>query len=190
MRKLIALAALCLAGVSFVLPEAAVAAGGMRGGALPGFRAPVFAPRIGRPHFRPAHRPFAQPRPVYGAKPLPPLGPRQVRFPPSARGFATTTPIRAFGHLTRRHHRAYHQGWEFPFTVDGGTGYGYIGTPYDPAEIIPVYGPAPAAADEAEPAAAPPRASAVRDGNADACRSERVTVPAADGEREITVVRC
>jgi hypothetical protein len=29
-----------------------------------------------------------------------------------------------------------------------------------------------------------------RDENADACRSERVTVPAANGEREITVVRC
>ena len=36
----------------------------------------------------------------------------------------------------------------------------------------------------------PPRASASRDENADACRSERVTVPAADGERAITVVRC
>jgi hypothetical protein len=128
------------------------------------------------------------PRAVFGARPLPPLGPRQVKFPLSARGFATTTPFHPFAHLTRRHHRAYHSGWEFPLTGDG-AGYGYIGTPYDPAELIPVYGPAPAVY-EADPAPAPPRASAVREENADACRSERVTVPAAEGEREITVVRC
>jgi hypothetical protein len=188
MRNLVALAALSLAGM-FLLPEPAVAAGGGRG-ALPAFRAPVFAPRVGRV-FRPVHRPSALPRAVYAAKPLPPLGPRHVRFPPSPHGFATTTPIRPFGHLARRHHRAYHQGWDFPLTVDAGAGYGYIGTPYDPTEIIPVYGPAPAVYDyEVEPAAAPPRASAVRDENAEACRSERVTVPAAGGEREITVVRC
>ena len=67
--------------------------------------------------------------------------------------------------------------------------------PYDPAEIIPVYGPPPAV--EEIPADAPyaaptmpPRFSGPRDENADACRSERVTVPAADGERAITVVRC
>ena len=36
----------------------------------------------------------------------------------------------------------------------------------------------------------PPRFSGTRDENADACRSERVTVPSADGERAITVVRC
>ena len=63
--------------------------------------------------------------------------------------------------------------------------------PYDPAEIIPVYGPAPAVVRRGRTgrcaARALPRA---RDENADACRSERVTVPAADGEREITVVRC
>jgi len=95
--------------------------------------------------------------------------------------------------LVRRHHRLHHKGWHFPLTFDGAAG--YIGVPYDPAEIIPVYGPPPmveeipADAPEAAPMT-PPRFSGTRDENADACRSERVTVPSADGERAITVVRC
>jgi hypothetical protein len=75
----------------------------------------------------------------------------------------------------------FHTAW-----AGGDLGYsGYIGMPYDPAEIVPVYGPAPAAEEPAEPA----RAAAPRAEN-DACRSERVTVPSSGGEREITVVRC
>jgi hypothetical protein len=35
-----------------------------------------------------------------------------------------------------------------------------------------------------------PRLSSAREEGQDACRSERVTVPAGEGEREITVVRC
>jgi len=96
--------------------------------------------------------------------------------------------------LVRRHHRVHHKGWQFPLTFDGAAA-GYIGVPYDPAEIIPVYGPPPPV--EEIPADAPhaapmmaPRVSGTRDENADACRSERVTVPSADGERAITVVRC
>ena len=70
---------------------------------------------------------------------------------------------------------------------------GYIGIPYDPTEAVPVYGPAPAAESEQETSAPrpAPRASATRDDNANACSSEKVTVPAAGGgERQITVVRC
>ena len=64
--------------------------------------------------------------------------------------------------------------------------------PYDPAERSRStarrqsrrWRTAPAGPDDAAALLRP------REENADACRSERVTVPAAEGEREITVVRC
>lgn len=97
-------------------------------------------------------------------------------------------------HHFRRHHRAIVSGEVYPFTSDGD--FSYLGIPYDPAEAIPVYGPPPIA-DFSDPPPPPPfvaplapRASSARDENQDACRSERVTVPAKEGEREITVVRC
>ena len=69
--------------------------------------------------------------------------------------YATVTPYGTVAHahalgtaaprlrspLVRRHHRLHHKGWHFPLTFDGAAG--YIGVPYDPAEIIPVYGPPP-----------------------------------------------
>ena len=198
MRNLAALAALVLAG--FSLPEPALAAPAARG-ALPAFRAPLMmrhSPRaifhqhrFVRPHSF-GHRPPSTP--PYGTiNPATPFGTIKPATPygtvAASTAFGTVAPVTR-SRLVRRHHRAYHQGWSFPLTVDGGVG--YIGTPYDPAELIPVYAPAPAIeeVDESGPAPARPRASMSRDENADACRSERVTVPAADGEREITVVRC
>ena len=100
----------------------------------------------------------------------------------------------------RRHHRGFIAGYGFPFTSEG---YGdvpyYLGTPYDPAESIPVYAPpsvysVPAEDQDAAPPSRRlvPRQSGLREENQDACRSERVTVPesSGNGEREITVVRC
>jgi hypothetical protein len=137
------------------------------------------------PRFEFAHSPsvraFARARARFG-------------IPPSPHGFATTTPLRPFARLARRHHGIYRAGWDFPVTFGDDADYpGFIGAPYDPAEAIPVYGPAPAA-DPADPA--PPRAPMTTrvtngpDENRDACRAERVTVPATEGERTITVVRC
>jgi len=199
MRNLAALAALVLAG--FSLPESTLAAPGARG-AMPAFRAPLMMRHSPRAIFGHQHR-FVRPhafghrppstRPYGTVNPATPFGTIKPVTPygtvAASTAFGTVAPVTR-PRLVRRHHRAYHQGWSFPLTVEGGVG--YIGTPYDPAELIPVYAPAPAVeeVDETEPAPARPRASMSRDENADACRSERVTVPSADGERAITVVRC
>lgn len=212
MSKLFAFVVLALAGTALVLPDSVFAAGGRGGvGAFSGgFRGPAF---IG-------------PRPVFrGHMGIPRTVPRAV-IPPAARGFGTitparpfgtvaadrpfgtvrsatgafgaTAPLKPFGRLARRHHRFYHSGWAFPGTIGGDAGYyGYIGTPYDPSEAIPVYGPSRAeSADEVSdqpqaPATAPAaRVSSTAEENRDACRAEKVTVPSGEGEREITVVRC
>jgi hypothetical protein len=95
-----------------------------------------------------------------------------------------------FARLERRHHHRYVWPYIYPSTTDG-DGYGYFGTPYDPLEGIPVYSPPSITdMDAPPPPALAPRMSSTREENGEACRSERVTVPAAEGEREITVVRC
>jgi hypothetical protein len=194
MRVVVALAATALCTALISLPDPALARGGARG-AMSAFRAPLIMHRSPRALL--GHRPFARPH-TFGhphahgtVRPATPFGTVRPARPFGTVGastaFGTVAPLTRAG-LVRRHHRAYHLGWSFPITIGGDAGYaGYIGTPYDPAETIPVYGPAPAAA-AADPAAA--RLSGPREENADACRSERVTVPAAEGEREITVVRC
>jgi hypothetical protein len=167
-----------------------------------GFRAPFITQRNARagilrasPHAAPprafgmhgahAFRPHAASRPAHRA------------IPPSPHGYATTTPLRPYSRLVRRHYGNYHSGWYVPVSSGGDSG--YIGVPYDPAEAIPVYGPlAPlGVTEEAEPAPSRPLAPATAaraanggEENRDACRSERVTVPAQEGEREILVVRC
>jgi hypothetical protein len=95
-----------------------------------------------------------------------------------------------FARLERRHHNRYVWPYVYPYSTDD-NGYGYFGTPYDPLESIPVYSPPSITdMDAPPPPAFPPRLSGTREENGEACRSERVTVPAAEGEREITVVRC
>jgi hypothetical protein len=134
---------------------------------------------FGHPH---AHRIVT--RPFGTVKPMTPFG-----TVAASTAFGTVAPL-IRTRFVRRHHRAYHSGWSFPVTI--GDDASYIGTPYDPAEVVPVYGPGPAVI-EVDPTPAPSvpaRLSVARDENADGCRSERVTVPARDGEREITVVRC
>jgi len=184
LRHLVAFALLALAGM-LAVPDPSFAApggfrGGFRGGA--GFRAPVMIPRHARPgmvrHPRAIFRPGA-------AQFRPPLAPR------FASGLARTTVRAPFARLERRHHHRYVWPYIYPSTADGDTGYGYIGTPYGPAEGIPVYAP-PSITDVDAPAppALPPRLSSTREENGEACRSERVTVAATEGEREITVVRC
>jgi hypothetical protein len=204
-RNFVAGAVLAVAGTLFSLTEPVLA--GPRGGAMPAFRPAMMPQAAARPQFffRGAHRPFAPgafahrrahaPRAYGTVKPTTPYGTVAATRPYGTVGnpvprFGRITLAHPRSHLTRRHHRAYHLGWSYPLTVGGEVE--YIGIPYDPAERIPVYGPATEADDpapvRAQPAAARP---SVPQENGDACRSERVTVPAAEGgEREITVVRC
>ena len=173
-RKSVALAALALAGALVVVADPSVArSGGMRGG-FSGVRGPVFIPR--HVHTLPAH---------LHARPI------QFRHPalPRVPSLLARTTVRApFVHLARRSHGAYIYGSTYPITGDDEAA--YFGVPYDPGAAIPVYGPAPLIQNLDPAPPVPPRLSGVRDDNQDACRSERVTVPAAEGEREILVVRC
>jgi hypothetical protein len=198
-RNLVACAVLAIAGTVMSMPEPALAA--PRGGAMPAFRAPAFGQmrpnfffRAVPRHVAPRHHGSSDPRAYGTIKPTAPYGTTGATRP-----YATVGgPVPRFGrialahprsHLTRRHHRAYHAGWSFPVTAFGTSD--YIGTPYDPAEAIPVYGPSVETVDPPAPdQPAPPRQVGARESNPDACRAERVTVPAAGGEREITIVRC
>lgn len=202
-RNFVACAVLAAAGLLVSAPESAVA--GARGGAMPAFRPAMM--HAGRPQFffRGAHRtvaagafghhPASSPRAYGTIKPTTPYGTVLASRPYATVGgpvprFGRITLPHPRSHLTRLHHRAYYAGWSFPVTVGGDVD--YIGTPYDPAERIPVYGPSVEIADPPAPDAPPvlPRQAGGREDNADACRAERVTVPAAEGERQITVVRC
>lgn len=206
MLRLNALAALLVAAAVGFVSEPAFAAGrggGFAGGRVGitggGFRAPLIVPRVPARAgvLQGAPRPIARPSHGMGLGTRAIPAARRALIPPSARGYATTTPLRPFAGLSRRSHRAYYSGWYFPTTIGDDYGYSYIGTPYDPSEAIPVYGPSPydQAADQADPAPPPApvsssRVTAAGEENRDACRAEKVTVPAAEGERAITVVRC
>ena len=203
--KFAAFALLAATGTVLVASEPAVSAGGARFAPAPRIALPPIARHPG--FFRPSLRSeFAHSGPARAFRNPRPL----VHIPPSARGYATTTPARPyattgshrpfatttlerpFAHLTRRHHRIYHSGWSFPVTFGGDAypGY-YIGTPYDPAEAFPVYGPAPADDPvDPPPARAPAMSRAAGAAQGEACRSEQVSVPSSEGERTITVVRC
>ena len=208
LRRIATFFLLALAATTLGLPDTAVAAGfrgGFRGG--PAFHGPVMR-GLPRPAFR-GHT--AVPRTIPQA--------RRAVIPPSAQGFGTvradrpfgtvrsatgafgaTTPLtNPFGRLVRRQHQIHHAGRHFPGTFGDGAAFGYFGTPYDPSEAIPVYGPAPSDPEPAVTDDGPaPRAAlgtAARitgpaEENRDACRAEKVTVPSGESEREITVVRC
>jgi hypothetical protein len=94
-----------------------------------------------------------------------------------------------YARFSRGHHRFLFGGLTYPVTI--GEDWGYVGTSYDPAEAPYRYTP-PAILNVSDPPAprAVPHLSSVRDDNQDACRSERVTVPAREGDREITIIRC
>ena len=185
-RNIVALATLAVAGVTLVAPDPSFArSGGIRVGFHSGLRAPVIIPR---------HRQIGIPRSVFRPKPVqfgPLVAPHRPLIAPHLTPALARTTVRApFVRLSRRHHGAYFYGSTYPITSnDEGA---YFGMPYDPGTSIPVYGPAPAAAEQADPLlpTPTPRLSGVREENHEPCRSERVTVPAAEGEREITVVRC
>jgi hypothetical protein len=176
-RRSVAFVLLALAGMLAVPDPSFAAPGGFRGGG--GFRAPVVL-RQARPAITHHQREIIRPGAVQFRSPLPP------RFAP---GLARTTVRAPFVRLERRLHYRYVWPYVYPSTTDD-NGYGYFGTPYDPAEGIPVY--APPSITDMDPPAPPalPRLSGTREENGEACRAERVTVPAAEGEREITVVRC
>jgi hypothetical protein len=194
-RHCVALAILALAGTALVLPEASARSFGMSAGArVGGVRAPFAAQRhmpLGL-HRAPSaygailQRPFVVP----GARPA-------ARFVAHGLGRNIAPDLRS--RFVRRHHRGIINGYIYPFTTDGDDEASYLGTPYDPAEAIPVYAPpqvysVPAEGQDAAPPTRRlvPRQSSLRDETQDACRSERVTVPetSGNGEREILVVRC
>jgi hypothetical protein len=189
-RNIVALAALAVAGLALIVPDPSFArSGGMRSGFHGALRAPVIIPR---------HRHIGTSRPVFRPNPVqfrPLVAPHRPLIAPRLTPALARTTVRApFARLSRRSHGAYvygsNYGSTYPITSnDEGA---YYGMPYDPGTPIPVYGPAPTAAEQADPAqpASTPRFSGVREEDQEACRSERVTVPAAEGEREITVVRC
>ena len=196
-RRWVALTILALAGTALVLPEASARSAGIPGGARPGgFKAPFAAHRALRAG--PFHR---SPR-AYGAilqRPVVGPGSHPARHF-VAHGLGRNIAPDLHARFVRRHHRGSIAGFVFPFTSEGyGDAPYYLGTPYDPAEAIPVYAPPSvySVPTEDQGAAPPsrrlvPRLTGMRDENQDACRSERVTVPASsgDGEREINVVRC
>jgi hypothetical protein len=194
-RRFVALTVLALTGAALALPEPAFAAGGIRAMPGGGFRAPPIIRRSPRAILpaspRAIARPAFTPRLGHAFHPHG-VGSAHHAIPPSPHGYATTNSLRPFGRLVRRHHGIYHSGWYFPTTI--GDDASYIGTPYDPAEAIPVYGPAPVHDGPPDPPARTRPATArvidTEDGNRDACRAESVTVPAAEGERTIRVVRC
>jgi hypothetical protein len=179
LQKSARFAAIALAAAALLVPDATFARGGGIGGFhAGGMRAPLMFHRAARGGLR---------GPRIGVRP-PPL---VAHIPVRSHVVPLRTHVAApFSHLVRRHHRAFINGWIYPITIGGDLG--YIGTPYDPGETIPVYGPAPAMDPAVDPPAPRlvPRLSSAREEGQDACRSERVTVPAGEGEREITVVRC
>lgn len=200
LRKTVGFAVLALAGTALV-PGSTVEAGGI-GGAFASnpsfgihFSGPagiLLQPR-GGPRTRPAH--LGSPHrlghgPRIGSHPSgAPRDGTQARLP-----FAPRLPHQAsyenpYAHIARGHHRILFGGLGYPLTT--GEDWGYVGSPYDPAEAVPAYVP-PAILDAGDPPAAggTPRLSSARDEAQDACRSERLTVPAREGDREITIIRC
>src|SRR5438270_7148064 len=166
-RNIVALAALALTGAALIVPDPSFARGGGIRGGFHGLRTPTIIARHPRANLLRSSLPNTV----------------QFRHPALSqpeRGLARTTVRAPFLRLARRHHGAFVSSWIYPTTTDGdGT---YIGMPYDPGAAIPVYGPAPIT-EQADPPAPPsaPRLSSMRDDNQEACRSERVTVPASEG---------
>jgi hypothetical protein len=197
LRYFVALTVLALAGTALALPEASARSFGFSGGArVGGFRAPFAArpnTRVGPSHRVPGAFAAILQRPFVG-----PVGRPAAHFAAHELGRNIAPDLRA--RFVRRHHRGSIAGYVFPFTSEGYGDAPYLGTPYDPAEAIPVYAPSsvyavPAEDQDAAPPARRrlvPRQTGLRDESQDACRSERVTVPetSGDGEREILVVRC
>jgi hypothetical protein len=115
---MVALTVLALTGAALVLPEPTFArGGGMRGMPGGGFRAPLIMQRSPRAILPASPRAIARPAftPRLGHA-FRPHGFGSVRhaIPPSPHGYATTTPLRPFGRLARRHHGIYHQGLVLP----------------------------------------------------------------------------
>jgi hypothetical protein len=183
LRHVVAAAVLAI-GTVVLMPEPSDAGvGGIRGGG--GFRAPVMM-----------HRHPGAGMLRHGPRAFRPHGVTQLRLPAAPRRLTETlarTTVRApFARLERRHHHRFVGAYVYPSTTYGDDS--YIGIPYDPIGSIPVYAP-PSITELADPPS-PPDARlsgsviGPRELNGEACRAERVTVPAAEGERAITVVRC
>jgi hypothetical protein len=192
-RNFVAFGLLALAGM-LAIPEPAVAAGGIRAGGGPQvtLRPPVMLraqhPRAGLINpGRAAARAIGRPAMAAGTALQLPSSPK-LRLDPRH------PHLGHHGHNRHHHHhRRFVTGWIYPITVIGDE-WSYVGVPYGPAEPYPVYAPSNGDAAE-QPTArvitpAAPRVTAVPSEGQDACRAERVTVPAQEGDREITVIRC
>jgi len=193
-RNFVALA--LLAAALTLLPDTSTAGpAGFRGGGggvrIGGFR-PIPQFRVRQGAIRGPHlvSPRVGPSLAPGAGPVRAATPafKPVTIPPVAKGAFT------YGsRLVRLNHGRHRKGGLIlPVTGDGY--FGYVGAPYDPSEAIPVYGPQPAIQhiDDLPPDAPrmAPLLTRARGENQDAWSAEKVTVPATEGEREITVVRC
>jgi hypothetical protein len=195
-RHVVALTILALAGTALVLPEASARSFGFAGGGrLGGFHAPFAAQRMTR--VGPSHR---VPGAYAGVLQRPFVGPGSRSAARSvAHGLGRDIAPDLRARFVRQHHRGSIAGYFFPFSSEGYGDAPYLGTPYDPAEAIPVYAPpsvyqVPPDDQDATPPSRRlvPRQTGLREENQEACRSERVTVPetSGEGEREILVVRC
>jgi hypothetical protein len=195
LRHVVALTFLALAGSAPVIPEASARTAGIPGGVrVGGFKAPAIAPHAAR-----AAAPHQALR-AYGAILQRPFVPPAWRSPTHAlaHGFDRNIGPELRSRHLRHQHRGSIGGYAYPFTFEDYGAVPYLGTPYDPAEAIPVYAPpvysVPTGEDDAAPRSRPlaPRLTGMREEGQDACRSERVTVPEASGagEREILVIRC
>lgn len=200
LRKTVGFGVLALAGAALV-PSATVEAGGIGGAfaAHPSYGIhfsgpagillqPHAGPRMRPPHLGSPHRLGNGPR--FGANPA---GAQQrgaeARLPFAPRLPPQVRHENPYSHVPRGHHRILFGGLSYPLTT--GEDWGYVGSPYNSVATLPAYAP-PAILDVSDPPApqAMPRLSSSRDEAQDACRSERVTVPAHEGDREITIVRC
>ena len=187
-----------LAAAMSLLPEPSSAGPGFRSGGFGGARIGGFRgiPQF-RPHFRGpgmvrgphlvSPRPDTSPHPGPGHPVVPHF--KSVRIPPVAKGAFTYGGSR----LVRLDHGRHRKGG-LVLPVTGGD-FGFFGSPYDPSETIPVYAAQPLIQQvDADPAETAPRSvpllTRARGENEDACTSEKVTVPATEGKREMTVVRC
>ena len=136
-RHFFALTILALAGTALVLPEASARSSFSGGGRVGGFAAPFAAPhhaRLGPSRRVPGaygailQRPFVAPASRPAAHAI-------------AHGFGRNIAPDLRARFVRRHHRGSIAGYVYPFTSEGYGDAPYLGTPYDPAEAIPVYAP-------------------------------------------------
>jgi hypothetical protein len=189
LRKSVGFGVLALAGAALI-PSSTVGAGGFHGGFSIHFAGPAGILR--QPHAGPNTRPSRLGHPSRistGPRVGGPSHSEKARLPYAPRLSRDGEKENPYAHFPRGRHRILFGGLFYPVTI--GEDWGYVGTSYDPDEV-PAYRYTPPSIVQVDPPTpqATPRLSSAHDYNQDACRSERVTVPAREGDREITIIRC